>query len=516
MAQSVSDFLIRRPIQALSLFAGIGFVLIVVQFSSISDNIAYNTALKSAEAYSDAMSSIRNFYSSEIVPRAQKGGATATHDYHNSDGAIPLPATLSIELGERVSRTADGGRFRFYSAFPFPWRKDGGPRDAFETDALKALSDGNADQFVRVENIGVVQVLRYAAPVRMGESCVACHNARTDSPKTDWDVGDLRGVQSVQVTLPTLSIFDNARHYGLYAFMVLGVITGLWIFAFLLRRLTRLVSQERDLLDTAQRHNEELQIAKNSAERANHSKSEFLANISHELRTPLNAINGFSEAMVGRIYGPLGNNRYEEYAADIRESGLYLLDLINVLLDLSKIEAGKYELFEEEVDVGAIVSTAVRLVQGQARAGKLHLSTRLPETMPKLIADERALRQIILNLLTNAVKFTNEDGRVLLYADIDHDGCFVLAIADTGVGISDLELSRLMAPFERANDAHTRKTEGAGLGLPLVASLVRLHDATITIDSSVGDGTTVLMRFPPERVIWPATAAQELDDPATA
>ena len=501
MTQWLYDFLIRRPIQALSVLACLGFILIVIQFSSISDNIRYSTALRSAEAYSSAMATIRNFYSSEIVPRARKGGATVTHNYADIPGAIPLPATLSIELGDRVSRTSTGGRFRFYSRFPFPWRKNGGPRDSFESDALKALSDGKMKEFVRVEVIDGQPVLRYAAPVRMGDSCVACHNSTPQSPKTDWKVGDVRGVQSVQVPLPKLSIVDTFQQFGLYVFMVVGGVTALWLFAFLLRRLNRVVAQERRLLDASKMRNEELQIAKNAAEQANHSKSEFLANISHELRTPLNAINGFSEAMLGHVHGPMQNARYEDYVHDIRESGGQLLDLINILLDLSKIEAGKYELYEEAVDVRAVISAAMRLVQGQARATNIRLQTRLSEDLPKLHADERALRQILLNLLANAVKFTGEGGKVLVLAQIDADGSLLLCVADTGIGIPEADVARIMLPFERANAAHIRKTEGAGLGLPLVASLVRLHGGVIKIESTVGEGTTVLIRFPAERVL---------------
>ena len=501
MTQWLYDYLIRRPIQALSILACFGFVLIVIQFSSIAEKIRYSTALKSAEAYSSAMSTIRDYYSSEIVPRARKGGVTVTHNYADDAGAIPIPATLSIELGERVSHSSTGGRFRFYSSFPFSWRKGGGARDAFEADALKALAGGKTAQFVRVELIDGEPVLRYAAPVLMGESCVACHNTNPDSPKIDWKVGDVRGVQSVQVPLPALSIADTYQQFGLYVFMVLGVVTALWLFAFLLRRLNRVVAQERSLLDASTLRNEELQLAKTAAEQANHSKSEFLANISHELRTPLNAINGFSEAMLSHVHGPMQNTHYEEYVRDIRESGGQLLDLINILLDLSKIEAGKYELYEEEIDVQVVISAAMRLVSGQARATNIRLKTRRPADLPRLYADERALRQIVLNLLANAVKFSSEGGKVLIVADIDADGSFLLAVADTGIGIDEDDIQRVMLPFERANASQIRKTEGAGLGLPLVASLVRLHGGVIKIDSILGQGTTVLIRFPADRVL---------------
>jgi len=250
-----------------------------------------------------------------------------------------------------------------------------------------------------------------------------------------------------------------------------------------------------------------LKQAKTEAELANRSKSEFLANMSHELRTPLNAIIGFSELMQNEPFGPLGNEQYTIYAKDICDSGTHLLSLINDILDLSKIEAGKLELSEEQVDVARAVGICRRIVDVRAQEAGLVLHTRLSQDLPYIRVDERAFKQIVLNLLSNAVKFTPPGGRVSVDARVDDGGRFVIEVSDNGIGIAAEDISKAMMPFGQVENLLTREQQGTGLGLPLVNSLVEQQDGTMNIDSEPNRGTTVTIVFPAARVIdmTPAT-----------
>ena len=245
----------------------------------------------------------------------------------------------------------------------------------------------------------------------------------------------------------------------------------------------------------------DLSEAKTQAEFANRSKSEFLANMSHELRTPLNAINGFSEIMCDQIFGTLGNPRYIEYAHDIHNSGIHLLNLINDILDLSKIEAGAFELKEEEVEVAQVVAACRRIIEVRAKEAGLTMATRLSGNLPKLWLDERIVKQIVLNLLSNAVKFTPAGGKVTVRAEIEEDGCFVLSVSDTGIGIDADDVPKVFTPFSQVDGSLTREHEGTGLGLPLVKSLVEAHGGTVELESELGNGTIITIRFPAERVL---------------
>jgi len=250
----------------------------------------------------------------------------------------------------------------------------------------------------------------------------------------------------------------------------------------------------------------EMQAARQHAEIASRTKSEFLANMSHELRTPLNAIIGFSEILRHEIMGPLGHPQYLEYATDIHDSGTHLLSLINDILDLSKIEAGKLDLMEESVDVSRLVAGALRIVRARAEAARLTLYAELPENPPRLLADARALKQVLLNLLSNAVKFTPAQGNIVVRAEIDGEGLYVLAVSDSGVGIAGADIPKVMAVFGQADSTLARSHEGTGLGLPLARSLVELHGGTFAIESEVGVGTTVTIRLPAGRVVRPRAA----------
>jgi signal transduction histidine kinase len=244
----------------------------------------------------------------------------------------------------------------------------------------------------------------------------------------------------------------------------------------------------------------ELARARDAAEAANKAKTGFLANMSHELRTPLNAIIGFAEVLHNEVLGPIGNTRYRDYAGDIRESGTHLLELINDLLDLSKAEAGKLELNETLVDLHEAAATTLAMVEPRAEAGGVYLYNALPQRLPAVQADDRKIKQVLLNLLTNAIKFTPAGGTVRLEAAVK-DGPVELAVADTGIGIAEDDIARIMEPFAQVDSSLARRYEGTGLGLPLVKSLMELHGGELTIASTPGTGTRVAVRLPADRVV---------------
>lgn len=235
------------------------------------------------------------------------------------------------------------------------------------------------------------------------------------------------------------------------------------------------------------------------AEAANRAKSEFLANMSHELRTPLNAINGFSEIMVGEMFGPLGDKRYKEYAQDILNSGQHLLALINDILDMSKIEAGKLSLKFEPIAVEDVAGDAVRLVRHRADAAGLIVGMEFGTGLPEVEADYRAVKQVLLNLLSNAIKFTPRGGRVTVRAEVRQDPLgerVRISVEDTGIGIADEDLQRLARPFEQIENQHSKTTQGTGLGLALTKSLVEMHGGALDLRSTPGSGTTVSFSLP--------------------
>ncbi len=249
------------------------------------------------------------------------------------------------------------------------------------------------------------------------------------------------------------------------------------------------------------RRQQELLRAKEEADLANRSKSEFLANMSHELRTPLNAVIGFADMMESQLFGPLGHENYCSYAADIRRSGEHLLSVINDILDMARIEAGKAELNEEMVDLAIIAQTAARLIARRAVEGGVTVTLSLPSGLPRLMADARLVKQCLINLLSNAVKFTPAGGRVEIRADASDAGGLTLRVVDTGIGIAAEDIDRVMSPFGQVYGALDRRYEGTGLGLPLVKSYMQLHGGDLRLDSKLGEGTAAILLFPRDRLV---------------
>lgn len=252
----------------------------------------------------------------------------------------------------------------------------------------------------------------------------------------------------------------------------------------------QLEQQAQQLVDLAEKY----AMEKTRAEAANRSKSEFLANMSHELRTPLNAVIGFSEIMEQAIFGPLGAEKYQEYASDIRRSGQYLLDVINDILDMSKIEAGRLRLEFEQCDVSKLAEDCFKIIAPRAGDEKIDISANVKPKL-KLEADGRALKQILLNLLTNAVKFTPEGGSVSLEVEPRGDQ-MRFVITDTGIGIAEEDIEKLGRPFEQVATQFSKPHDGSGLGLAISRSLIELHGGVLDIDSEPGKGTAVSFTLP--------------------
>ena len=319
------------------------------------------------------------------------------------------------------------------------------------------------------------------------------------------DGDEFRGAVEVYVDMTAEAV--HMRKIGDYVLVGLFGVLGLFgtICGFFVARniqgrneeLLAVKESERRAL-AAEAH---LAHAKQLAEGASRAKSEFLANMSHELRTPLNAVIGFSEIIMSETFGPVGSSKYREYAVDINESGLHLLDLINDILDLSKVESGKDELHDEDIAIGEVIRSVVTLVKERAHKNGVKLDIECPDAVPALRADKRKLKQILVNLLSNAIKFTDAGGSVTLRIWSRAESGHVFQITDTGIGIASEDVPKALSPFGQIDSDLNRQLDGTGLGLPLSKSLAEMHGGVLDLQSTLGVGTTVTVRFPATRIV---------------
>ena len=267
-------------------------------------------------------------------------------------------------------------------------------------------------------------------------------------------------------------------------------------------KMIRLQLENEDLVSDLRSAKTAADGARSAAEEASQIKSQFLAHMSHELRTPLNAILGFSEVIKKQIFGPIGNERYRSYVADIFSSAQHLLRLVNDILDLSKLESGKVELSERELDLAGLIRDCIKLVKGQADQRSIHLAVELPgDLLAALIyGDELRLKQVILNLLSNAIKFSEDGQPVMVAVGRTKSGELAVTVKDSGIGMESADIPIALEPFRQLESALTRRFDGTGLGLPLAKTLVELHGGTLALKSAPGAGTTVTVLLPKERL----------------
>jgi signal transduction histidine kinase len=299
--------------------------------------------------------------------------------------------------------------------------------------------------------------------------------------------GDLFGLGLFAVNGATMVILISAMRYAIGSYRELS------------QQLEQRV-QERSSALLAM--NTELMLAKSRAEEASRAKSAFLANMSHELRTPLNAILGFSEIIRDKMFGK-DADRYSNYAADIYRSGEHLLNIVNEVLDVTLIEAGRLELHEEQCPAGALLNECLVSVERQALIGGVTLASNAADLTATLVGDRTKLKQIFLNLLANAIKFTPECGSISIFAHPTINGGIRITVRDTGIGMTKEEARRALELFHQVDGSLSRKYQGTGLGLPLAVRYAKLHGGTLKIKSVPGKGTSVMVTFPSYRVIWP-------------
>jgi signal transduction histidine kinase/ActR/RegA family two-component response regulator len=523
------------------LLTAVGFVLWSVSVSS--SRLVEKTTLNDAAIYADSLAEFRTLYTSEVVTAAKASGMSITHDYKDRANAIPLPATLSMLLGQRIDEHASGASARLFSEFPFPWRANGGPNDQFERDALSHLQANPDNPYYSFCEVDGQPVLRYAIADLMRTSCIDCHNSHPESPKTDWKVGDVRGV--LEVTFPlgnaTEAAAENARITisGIIGLAFMGIV-GMGLFVKhsrktslsialsnrkleeanlrLAHRQTELttllksveeqrmeITESRNVTEERSRHVEmarrgalnmmrDMEEAKFKADAATLAKSEFLANMSHEIRTPMTAILGFSEMLLNEDGIDLAPEQRRESICTIRKNGQYLIDIINDILDLSKIESGKLEVEQIDCSPYQILAGVVTLMSVRSAAKGISLEIEFDGPIPDRIqSDPTRLRQILINLTGNAIKFT-EVGKVrivarLLGANTDQP-MMQFDVVDTGIGMTDKQIDILYQPFVQADTSTTRKFGGTGLGLTISKRLANMLGGDICAQSTPGKGST--------------------------
>ncbi|WP_242007046.1 ATP-binding protein [Candidatus Nitrotoga sp. AM1P] len=471
--------LYKHTILVLSLIFCSGTLLALWYLSHATTTLMQSAALQGITMHAESLMELRNLYTSEVVDRLGDHNIEVTHDYLDKPGAIPLPATFSMELGRRISLLGSGMVVRLYSNYPFPWRKDGGARDDFEQQALAALQANPQQPYYRFEDFQGRASLRYATADVMHAECISCHNARPDSPKHDWKVGDVRGV--LEIVRPLDRVVAQSRADLRDVFILFGTLLALGLGGLALV-ITRLRRVSVDLEDQVVHRTTQLAAA-------NQELEAFSYSVSHDLRAPLRSIDGFSRALLDDYSAHLDETG-KDYLQRVRAATQRMGQLIDDMLKLSRVT--RSEMNFETVNLSILAQTVADELQ-QAQPER-HVEFVCTPGMT-VRGDAHLLKVALENLLGNAWKFTSKREQAHIEIGVTHQvEASVYFVRDNGAGFDMAYVSKLFSAFQRLH-AMT-EFPGTGIGLATVQRIIHRHGGRVWAEGEPGKGSTFYFTLP--------------------
>jgi signal transduction histidine kinase/CheY-like chemotaxis protein len=496
----------NTKLRIISLITAVAILAVLISLSLKGfEQSINNTVLQSASQNAKIITSIirefRQAYTEDVVQKVKAYGMKVSHEYHGKPDTIPLPASASLELGKKINVKDLGVAVDLVSPYPFPWRDKS--LTAFEKRAWEALQSSEIDDFSEVSDDGL---FKYAVAERMGAACVKCHNAYPDSPKTDWQLNDLRGVLVVKIMLDPIK---KAAENNIQTIKDTQLLTLCLIVTSIFILIIFLLNSRMKLLLAVEERTEKLTLETNKAIAASEIKSQFLATMSHEIRTPMNGIIGMLTVMSPENLNP----EQKSQLATASLSAQNLSHIINGILDFSKLEANKMIVELDTFNIVDLVNNIARLMSVEAKNKNITLTINSTDVAFEIIkSDEGKLRQILYNLVSNAIKFTLHGGvSIIVNVSIDEHQTAMLevSIKDTGIGLETEQLQHLFDQFTQADSSTTRKFGGTGLGLSITKQLIELLDGTITVESELSKGTCFTVSLPIETVVNDMTISEE-------
>ncbi len=477
----------EHPILTLAALGFAGAAVILWHLSRVASELKEAAAMEGAGQYSEMLAEFRTLYTSEVVERLRPLGVEVTHDYASKEGAIPLPATLSLILGERIGKKGSPVLVRLFSDYPFPWRKDAGPNKGFQEEALSALRQHPERAFARFEEVAGHASLRYATADRMRPQCVGCHNSHPQSPKTDWEVGDVRGVLEVILPMDNVEAVARTGFKGTFFLMTALTVLGLGLLAVVIHGLRQSWETERQL-EAQLRHSKRLETIGTMA-----------GGIAHDFNNILTPILGYANMALQDT--PSSSETHSDLQHVVK-GARRAKDLVNQILTFSR--QGEQE--RKMVEISDVVAEALKLLRASLPS-TIEFRESIDTQCGSVLADPTQIHQVLMNLCANAFHAMKEKGGVLevqlglvevdaefvrLHTNL-HQGTHArLAVSDTGQGMDRETSDRIFDPFFTTKDVG----EGTGLGLSVVHGIVRSHGGEITVYSEPGVGTTFHVYIP--------------------